>query len=516
MAIKIIRNKLPIDEDKDEEKSKPADHLLLQGRFRWHILINILVLCTVFVPFFLPVLVAIILNGYFLLNWILFLVIAIIRHFRITQKFKKYENINADKIKFVVSKYNFIMMTVVYMEPIELISKCLQNLHEIEGSEDLIITVCFEEKTSDLEVKIKLIAANFESKFKELVITVHPHGTLGEIPGKCSNSNYGIRSLFNHLKETCVNFRPDDYILTNFDVDTIFHKYYLNALKAEVSNEKSVDKVIWQPLLYYNWKFDKLSFYTRIIGIFRSTLMAGALVTFNINVMSAFSASLKLYVDGNFVHPFYQMDDIICYIRWMAISKSSKLKIKPIYCLTLSGPTSGDTMWKELKEIIRQSQRWAIGSAEVFHYFVTKIQRINFFIGLLWSFCYLNYYAGFLCANFLLSISTTIKLVYLLFSHSNSMENTFYLKSFVFVFPLLMYVTNGLMIVLNKIAVRTFLKELNVKENLGLLRELVHYILSWPTQIFYSLIFLYGFFAILIFGKKCCKHEASKKDELEI
>jgi hypothetical protein len=142
------------------------------------------------------------------------------------------------------------MVTVVYMEPQELILKCLQNLYQIQGSEDLIITVCLEEKTPELESKIKLIIENFESKFKELIITVHPYGINGEIPGKCSNSNYGIRSLFNHLKETCINFKPEDYILTNFDVDTIFHKSFLNVLKEEVNNEKTVDKVIWQPLLY--------------------------------------------------------------------------------------------------------------------------------------------------------------------------------------------------------------------------------------------------------------------------
>lgn len=134
--------------------------------------------------------------------------------------------------------------------------------------------------------------------------------------------------------------------------------------------------------------------------------MAGALITFNINVMSVYVSSLKLYVDGNFVHPWYQMEDIICYIRWLTISKSSELEIKTIYCATISGPTSGDSMWSELKEMIRQSQRWAVGSAEVFHYFVTKIKRINIFKSLIWSFCYLNYYAGcFMCFKFTLLLN---------------------------------------------------------------------------------------------------------------
>ena len=215
-----------------------------------------------------------------------------------------------------------------------------------------------------MDKKINQINEKYALSFKELIITVHPFGVQGEIPGKCSNSNYGIRSIYAHLKESNPKFKAEEYIITNFDIDTIFHKSYLNVLKQAINEEKSVNKFVWQPLLYYNWNFDKLSFFTRIIGILRNTLMAGALTTFNINVMSVFSASLKLYADGEFVHPYYQMDDIICYIRWLTLSKSNQLKIKPFYCATLSGPTSGDSMWSELKEMVRQGQRWAIGSVE--------------------------------------------------------------------------------------------------------------------------------------------------------
>lgn len=91
-------------------------------------------------------------------------------------------------------------------------------------------------------------------------------------------------------------------------------------------------------------------------------MMMGALTPLNLNVMSVYTATLKIWVEGNFTHPAYQMDDIICYIRWMIQTKSS-ITIKPIYSPVLSGPTSGTSFCLEIVEWARQIRRWSIGSA---------------------------------------------------------------------------------------------------------------------------------------------------------
>ena len=64
-------------------------------------------------------------------------------------------------------------------------------------------------------------------------------------------------------------------------------------------------------------RLDEASVVTRVTGLMRSALMMGALIPLNINTMSVFSFSGKLCKQGNFIHPSYQMDDIIALIRWM-------------------------------------------------------------------------------------------------------------------------------------------------------------------------------------------------------
>jgi hypothetical protein len=70
----------------------------------------------------------------------------------------------------------------------------------------------------------------FNGCFKELIFTIHPYGILGEIPGKCSNSNYAQRMLYSHLRKTTLNFKIDDYFIVGFDTDTRFPNYFLGEL----------------------------------------------------------------------------------------------------------------------------------------------------------------------------------------------------------------------------------------------------------------------------------------------
>ena len=50
-------------------------------------------------------------------------------------------------------------------------------------------------------------------------------------------------------------------------------------------------------------------------ALMRAALMMGALIPLNINTMSIYSFSGKLCKQGNYIHPGYQMEDIIALIR---------------------------------------------------------------------------------------------------------------------------------------------------------------------------------------------------------
>ncbi|CAK92135.1 unnamed protein product (macronuclear) [Paramecium tetraurelia] len=463
------------------------------GRFRWNLVINAIMIAMAAFPFYLPLEATLGINCFYASLWLLFTCLAVNTLSKIHNTIKK------------SFPYQIYFDHIPLQRTSRITLKTLQNVSQQRIAKEIILVVCMEEKTPDKESKINAVFEQFTNFFGKLIITVHPYGTPGEIPGKCSNNNYGIRSVYAHLKQSEPNFDPNKYFVTNFDVDNIFHKNFLDIQMMNILKEKDRNNYVWQPVLFYNWGLDKLSVFTRITGLARNMLMMGALIPFNINIMSVYTASLQLYIEGDFCHPTYQMEDIICYIRWKTLSKRS-LKIKPIYCPTISGPTSGSNMWQEFVEWVRQNKRWSVGSAEVFHYFVIKASRVQFCSAFLWACNYLNYYASFICVQSLLLITTTIRLF--------AMESDPILQQY-FCIPLIMvYICLFFMIFMNKLAVKYLLNDI-VIEKIPIWKDFIHWILSLLVMVGYGLTIFYGFWEIFFCGKGVCTHEPSKKKVLD-
>jgi hypothetical protein len=62
------------------------------------------------------------------------------------------------------------------------------------------MVVSFEEKSPNLSEKQFELWKHYSNKFDDFFFTVHPFGLAGEIPGKCSNCNCGIRTAVGHIR----------------------------------------------------------------------------------------------------------------------------------------------------------------------------------------------------------------------------------------------------------------------------------------------------------------------------
>jgi hypothetical protein len=159
MPVTVLRGLLKIEDEKIHARSLAKTHLRFKGRIRWNILINVIVLGIMAIPFVTPLLVTFIVNCYFMFIWIIFILCATIKHFRIHKTMNRYDKLsrisaseNDGKDRVISSKYKFIMSTFAYKEPLGLIIKNLNNISTLYGSEDVVLTVCLEERTPDLGI----------------------------------------------------------------------------------------------------------------------------------------------------------------------------------------------------------------------------------------------------------------------------------------------------------------------------------------------------------------------------
>ncbi|ESP03073.1 hypothetical protein LOTGIDRAFT_110745, partial [Lottia gigantea] len=395
-----------------------------------------------------------------------------------------------------------------YKEPVDLIARSVQTIANQKDVHNISMTVSFEEKTPDLSRKTRKLRKIFSTAgFARLIFAVHPFGQANEIPGKCSNANNGFRESVHVLqREMGDNFNPENILVTTCDADSQFPNNYTYALCQKFTETNYKHSTIFQAPLFYNWGLDGASFVTRVTGLIRSTLMLGALIPFNINSMSIFSFSLRLCIDGNYVHPAYQMDDIICLIRWMGVTRR-RIHICALPVPVLSGPTSGSTVEIDVIEWARQARRWTIGAAEVFHYFAVKFPRMPKLPALSWGLNFLIYYGILLCSGSLYSLSMSLSMVFLV--DTNSIPD--YVQYWIYGLAACQQLCFLIVFIIDVFATRV----LGVKEYICLARNILHWILTPFVLLAYSIVEFYALHEVAIRGKKVCKHGASNKDALK-
>jgi hypothetical protein len=241
--------------------------------------------------------------------------------------------------------------------------------------------------------------------------------------------------------------------------------------------------------------------------------------------MSIFSFSLELCIAADYMHPGYQMDDIIYTLSCMRATRK-RVVIEPIYLPTLSGPTSGETLSEEASEWQRQAKRWSIGAAEVFHYFVESLieGRFEAYSGLGYCAWYTWYYALILCGGPLFGLLSCTcfhgrVINHVLMAWRNLETETQHseeqsgglLSSIVLGCVVGQYLLFALAHVMD--AWFTHLTRHSSKEPpISLARRLLHWLATGPTLLCYSLVSFYGVLEIALCGKAVCTHDPSKKD----
>lgn len=123
-----------------------------------------------------------------------------------------------------------------YKEPVDLIARSVQKLADQTEVHRITMVISFEQRTPDKEMKCQFLQEKFQKcGFERIIFTIHPFGLPNEIPGKCSNANYGLRMAINEMGID--DHQIDNILVTTCDADSRFPPQYISALTSKYLQE---------------------------------------------------------------------------------------------------------------------------------------------------------------------------------------------------------------------------------------------------------------------------------------
>ena len=181
----------------------------------------------------------------------------------------------------------------------------------------------------------------------------------------------------------------------------------------------------------------------------------------------------------------------------MQIGAQARVKIRCLPVPVLSGPTSGATWLLDIWEWYVQVRRWAIGTADNFHFMIVKIGNLPVVAAITFTLGYFLYYGIILCSGPLFSVNACIFSA--VCSDSSDVwsdrlswmndvklhgDTTLTPSKAIFFLTTLPYFFYAIMFILDSIWIRAILK---VKEDIGFFRNVVHWLMVGPSMVAYSL-----------------------------
>ncbi|MFH1161767.1 MAG: glycosyltransferase family 2 protein [Candidatus Jorgensenbacteria bacterium] len=247
-------------------------------------------------------------------------------------------------------------------EPYELVCGTLRSLAAVNYPlEKLLIVLATEARAGEADAALAArIEEEFGEKFGGFLITTHPAGLPGELPGKGSNEKWGVqRALADLIDRRAI---PRSNVLVSvFDIDTRPGPEYFGVLAYHFLTEPRSDRASYQPIPLFINNIHGVPMFARIIAFvatfwqFMQQSRRDQLVTF-----SSHSMPLEPLVEIGFWDTDIVSEDSRIFFQCLTHYRGDWRTVPlfyPIYMDAVSGPTTVEA----LKNLYKQQRRWAWG-----------------------------------------------------------------------------------------------------------------------------------------------------------
>jgi hypothetical protein len=263
-------------------------------------------------------------------------------------------------------KYDHLHHLIVlpfFDESFELIDQSVSSFVKAEYDHRKVsLVLATEQKAGESAQAIaNRIKEKYEKEFANLLITVHPGGLPGEMPGKGSNISYASEEARLKILDP-QGLSYENVIVSAFDSDTAVYPQYFLCLSWHYINSPNPLRCSYQPVPLYNnniWNAPALSRVVASSGTFWQMIQQERperLATFSSHAVPFQTLYELNYWQRNMVSE----DSRIFWNAYMAYNGNYEV-------VPLSYPVSMDanlasSFWQTLKNIYKQQRRWSWGA----------------------------------------------------------------------------------------------------------------------------------------------------------
>lgn len=274
------------------------------------------------------------------------------------------------------SDLHHLIFLPTYKEDIEIIRTTLNSLVAAvyPGKENRFMVVLAGEE-GDKErflANAAILEKEFAGKFHTFLVTLHPKGLVGEMPGKGSNINWAGHRAKEVVDKLGIQY--DDVVVSSFDVDTCVHPQYFVNLSYIYLTHPTPTRVSYQPIALYNNNMWDAPALVRVAA-FGTTfwLMTELTRPERLQTFSSHSMSFRALTDVDFWQKDIVTEDSRIFLQCL-LRYNGDYAVVPMYIPVSMDTVMAEGYWQSLKNLYLQQRRWAWG-VEHFPFLVSRFWK---------------------------------------------------------------------------------------------------------------------------------------------
>jgi hypothetical protein len=163
-------------------------------------------------------------------------------------------------------RYVHLVAFPFYDEPYEVLKESVEAIARARwDTKNIIVLLAAEERSPEGEAVARRLAKEYEEVFMDVLVSVHPAGLPGDIPGKGSNLSFAAEEARVRVLDPR-GLSYEHVIVSAFDSDTVVYPDYFACLTWHVCTSTDPLRSSFQPVPLYNNNIWHVPMLARVIA----------------------------------------------------------------------------------------------------------------------------------------------------------------------------------------------------------------------------------------------------------